>query len=73
MSQEAHGVVEVVVSAAKVSPPIVAGTLIFFGIPLSQWALIFTLVYTIMLMGGWIYDRFLKKKKDTCKICGHEH
>lgn len=70
--RETH-LVDFVIETAKVSPPMVTGTLIFFGVPLSQWAIIATLVYTIMLIGGWIYDRFLKKNKDACKICGHEH
>lgn len=45
----------------KIAPPVAAAGAILFGIPLSQWALILTIIYTSLMIGAFIYDRFIKK------------
>ena len=47
----------------KIAPPVAAAGYILMGLPLSQWALILTIVYTILMIGAFIYDRFIKKKR----------
>jgi hypothetical protein len=43
-------------------PPITITTLTLFGVPLSQWVLLATLIYTILLIIGWVHDRFFKHR-----------
>lgn len=41
---------ETLIEAVKDAPPISVGGLAFLGVPLSDWVLILTLVYTIFLL-----------------------
>ena len=56
----------------KVGPPVATAGLILFGVPLAQWVAIVSGVYTLLMIGGFIYDRFIKKKC-KCVHCGHEN
>lgn len=43
--------------------PIVAGGILFLGVPLDTWLLIVSLVigvFNIFRAGVWVYDRFIK-------------
>ena len=50
------------VVAAKVAPAAVPGGLLLFGVALSDIALILTIIYTIMMISGWMWDRFVKPR-----------
>jgi len=45
-------------TAAKVSPPVAVSTLSFFGIPLENWVIVATLVYTVLLIIGQLIKIF---------------
>lgn len=43
---------------AKFGPPIVVNALTLFGVSLDQWVLIITLIWLVLQIGGWVYDRY---------------
>lgn len=63
------------ISVIKSAPPVATGVLLLFGLPISQWALIASFIYTSLLIGGVIYDRLKKNKfkPQPCPVCGHYH
>lgn len=48
-----HAVAEI----SKATPPIAVGGLTLFGVGLSDWVLILTLIYTILQIGFLIRDK----------------
>lgn len=58
---------EVVTEAMKASPTLTVGGLTFFGVGLSDWVLIATLVYTGLQVYVLIRDKFIKRNKDGRK------
>lgn len=52
---------EIAASAGKLSPPLAVAGAAIGGIPLQDWVLIATLVYTVLQIGVLIYN-FAKKR-----------
>ena len=48
-------------AAIKAAPSVAVSAMVIFGIPLAQWAIILTVIYTILMICTLIYDRFIKK------------
>lgn len=46
----------------KTAPPAAVATLNVLGQPLPTWVQVATLVWLILQMAGWIYDRFFKDR-----------
>ena len=42
--------------------PIKAGSALLAGLTFSDWASILAIIYTLILIGEWVYKRFIKKK-----------
>lgn len=42
-------------------PPATVAGIHLAGIALADWVLLATLVYTLLLIGGWVYDRYKRK------------
>lgn len=55
MKQDVH---DIAVGALKSAPPVVVSVIKLFGISLSDWVLIFTLMWLLLQMGGWCWDRY---------------
>ena len=49
---------EVAVAAAKTVPPLTVAGLTLFGVQLSDWVLIFTLIWLTLQIGGFIFDKY---------------
>ena len=58
---------EFVTEAVKASPTITVGGLTLFGVGLSDWVLIATLVYTSLQVYVLVRDKFIKRGKDGRK------
>lgn len=51
LDQHAHSLGEgVAVAAGKTAPPVVVSALSVYGVPLNQWVLIATLIYTVLMI-----------------------
>jgi len=59
----------------KTIPPVATAGLILFGVPLSQWAILLTVIYTSLMIVGWVWDRLIKPSLEpkVCPVCGHFH
>ena len=53
---------EIVEQVTKASPPISVGVLTIAGVPLSQWVLVLTAIYT-MIQIGLLVDRIVRDYK----------
>lgn len=58
---------EVVTEAVKASPTLTVGGLTLFGVGLSDWVLIATLIYTGLQVYVLVRDKFVKRNKDGSK------
>lgn len=60
----------VAIDAAKGSFPLAVTGLQWFGIPLADWVLILTAIYTLMLIASWVrkfvYSRRLSDRDPVC-------
>lgn len=54
---------EVVTQAIKASPPITVGALTISGMPLSEWVLIITLIYTLSQIFFLFKEKIFDKRK----------
>lgn len=54
---------EYILETAKASPPITATALTLSGVSLSDLVLLATLVYTLLQLGWFIYDKFIKPRQ----------
>ena len=55
---------EILTEAIKASPALTVGGLTLFGVGLSDWVLLATLIYTILQVGFLLRDKWLNKRKD---------
>lgn len=55
---------EYIVAAYKATPPVTVTALSLGGVGLSQWVLVVTLVYTVLQMGWFIYDKIIRGGRD---------
>jgi len=58
---------EVVTEVVKASPTLTVGGLTLFGVGLSDWVLIATLVYTGLQVYVLVRDKLIKRNKDGSK------
>lgn len=54
---------EFVTEAAKAAPAVTVGSLTLFGVGLSDWVLLATLLYTVMQIGFLLRDKWYKPRK----------
>lgn len=60
---------ELVDSGVKLAPPALVSGGYFLGISWDNWLVIMTLIYTIMQMGWFIYEKartIKQRRKDKC-------
>ena len=62
----------VLVETVKLAPAVAVSGFTLFGYPLSAWAQLVTIIYTIILLAFLIYDRFIKKKPINKERKEHE-
>lgn len=55
---------ELATEAIKAAPAVTVGSLTLFGVGLSDWVLLTTLLYTLLQIGFLLRDRWWKKRKD---------
>lgn len=53
---------EYILAATKAAPPVTVTGFTLSGVTLNEWVLIATLVYTLLQMGWFIYDKIIKRK-----------
>ena len=58
---------EVVTEAVKSAPAVTVGGLTLFGVGLSDWVLIATLIYTGLQVYVLVRDKFIKRNRDGSK------
>lgn len=46
--------------AGKNAPPLGVAVLSLGGVPLDQWVYVATLIWIILQIGGWCFDRYKK-------------
>lgn len=68
----------IVEETVKAVLPITISTIYLFGIPLDQWVLILTIIYTVLLIISTLRDKFItpyleKKKREMSKANGDHH
>ncbi len=51
-------------NVVDVGTPAAVGGLTLFGVGLPDVVLILTALYTILRIGGWVYDRIIKPRRD---------
>jgi hypothetical protein len=49
--------------AVAAAPPVAVAGVTLLGLPLSDWVLGATLVYTVLLIIGWVWDRVKRVRK----------
>lgn len=52
---------EYILAATKAAPPVTVTGITLAGISLNEWVLLFTLIYTILQIGWFIYDKCFRK------------
>lgn len=55
---------ELATEAAKAAPALTVGGLTLFGVGLSDWVLLATMIYTVLQITFLLRDRWWKKRKD---------
>ena len=55
---------DVMHEAVKAAPAVTVGGLTFFGVGLSDWVLLLTLIYTILQIGFLIRDKVIRPRRD---------
>lgn len=58
-----HSTHDLVTEATKAAPVITVGSLTLFGVGLSDWVLLCTLVYTVMQIYFLIRDKWYRPRK----------
>lgn len=60
---------DVLHEAAKAAPAVTVGGLTLFGVGLSDWVLLLTLIYTLLQIGFLIRDKVIRPRKalDGCE------
>ena len=53
---------EITMESIKATPSIAVGTMTLFGVPLADWVLILTLVYTVMQIFFLLRDKWWKRR-----------
>lgn len=53
---------EYIIAATKAAPPITVSGMTMFGIPLNEVVLLVTLLYTVLQIGWFVWDHFIKDK-----------
>lgn len=59
----------VTVAAAKMAPPVVATGMHLFGIQLSDWLILATLVYTVLQITVLLQKLWLERRARRCTKC----
>ena len=54
---------ELVTEAAKAAPAVTVGGLTLFGVGLSDWVLLVTLIYTLLQVGFLLRDKWYAPRK----------
>lgn len=54
---------EIATEVAKAAPPVTVGSLALAGIPLSDWLLILTILYTILQIFFLLRDKWWRKRR----------
>jgi hypothetical protein len=52
----------------KNGPPVATTALALMGITLDQWVLAATLIWLLLQIGGWCYDRYQKHVKEKVQV-----
>ncbi|ALF01682.1 pinholin [Caulobacter phage Percy] len=53
---------EYIVAAVKASPSVMVSGMTMFGIPLNEIVLLLTALYTVLQIGWFMWDHFIKDK-----------
>ncbi|WCA46297.1 pinholin [Caulobacter phage BL198] len=53
---------EYVVAATKAAPPAIVSGMTMFGLPLNEVVLLLTALYTVLQIGWFIWDHFIKDR-----------
>lgn len=59
-----HNVQDHVINAVKDAPPVAVGSVVFFGVELSDWVLILTAIYTIIRIASELRMWYDRKRND---------
>lgn len=59
-----HGTQEHIVNVIKDVPPVAVGTIVLFGVPLNDWVLILTAIYTVVRIVREIQLWWEKRRND---------
>jgi hypothetical protein len=54
---------DIVASAAKALPPVSVASATLLGIPLADWVLILTAVYTLLQIIAFVRDKFWRQRR----------
>lgn len=57
---ESRRMQEQAVEAVKTVPPTTVGLLTIAGVPLEHWIQLLTVVWLLLLIAGWCWDRIIK-------------
>ena len=60
---------EILTEAIKASPALTVGGLTLFGVGLSDWVLLATLIYTVLQVGFLLRDKWLSPKRKVDNGC----
>jgi hypothetical protein len=52
----------------RAGPPAVVSVLSLFGYTLDVWIQLLTLLWLVLLIAGWIWDRFFRKPAPTAPL-----
>lgn len=66
MTQQHH---EILTEAIKASPALTVGGLTLFGVGLSDWVLLATLIYTVLQVAFLLRDKWLSPKRKVDNGC----
>ena len=50
-------------AAVKTAPPVAVTGLSLLGMQMSDWVYVVTLVWLLIQIGSWAYDRFIKPRR----------
>jgi hypothetical protein len=57
-----------VAATYKSAPPVVVSGLAVAGISLQEWVYVLTVVWLVLQMIGWTWDRFIKARRDLAEL-----
>ena len=58
---------EIFIEGSKAVPPVAVSVVTLFGMTLSDWAYLLTIVYTFLMIIHFVYTKTLKPWRDSLK------